>query len=126
MRLLIAFFCVGLASSVFADESSVYSCRFENDPHGFSSIRMKRYFSAEQGMDLGKVDLIQNFIVVESTSAKVYQIPLLDNDTYIQLWYAPNLRVDAQLSYSQSSQEFRATYNKNSEKIKLVCTELRN
>ncbi len=77
-------------------------------------------------MDLGKVDLIQNFIVVESTSAKVYQIPLLDNDTYIQLWYAPNLRVDAQLSYSQSSQEFRATYNKNSEKIKLVCTELRN
>ncbi|MBV2167100.1 MAG: cell wall hydrolase [Bdellovibrio sp.] len=126
MRFLIAFFCVGLASSAFADESSVYSCRFENDPHGFSSIRMKRYFSAEQGMDLGKVDLIQNFIVVESTSTKVYQIPLLDNDTYIQLWYAPNLRVDAQLSYSQSSQEFRATYYKNSEKIKLVCTELRN
>lgn len=77
-------------------------------------------------MDLGKVDLIQNFIVVESTSTKVYQIPLLDNENYIQLWYAPDLRVDAQLSYAQGSQEFRATYNKNSEKIKLVCAELRN
>lgn len=115
-----------LSSIAVADESSVYTCRFEEDPNGFSSVRMKKYFDVTANMELGKVDLIQNFMVTESTATKVYQIPLLDNQTYVQLWYSPNLRVDAQLSYSQGSREFRATYNKNSERRRLICVELRN
>ncbi|WII72124.1 hypothetical protein QJS83_16805 [Bdellovibrio sp. 22V] len=87
---------------------------------------MKKYFSAAENMELGKVDLIQNFMVVESTPTKVYQIPLMDNQTYVQLWYAPQLRVDAQLSYTQGAKEFSATYTKDAEKKKLICIELRN
>lgn len=120
------FIFVSLSISAVAEESSVYSCRFADDPHGFSSVRMKKYFNPEENMDFGKVDLIQNFIVVESTATKVYQIPLLDNQTYVQLWYAGNLRVDAQLSYSQGSQEFHAHYVKNSQTQNLICKELRN
>lgn len=127
MRFFILF-CVAFIASTLsyaADRSSVYTCRFEDDPHGFSSVRMKKYFDENANMDLGKVDLIQNFIVTESTPTKVYQIPLLDNQTYVQLWYAANLRVDAQLYYNQRG-EFRATYNKNSERRPLICVELRD
>ncbi|MEK2643947.1 cell wall hydrolase [Bdellovibrio sp. BCCA] len=128
MRFFMHFFFVVslLSATALADESSVYTCRFEEDPHGFSSIRMKKYFDTAANMELGKVDLIQNFIVTESTPTKVYQIPLLDNQTYVQLWYSPTLRVDAQLSYSQGSREFHATYNKNSERRGLICVELRD
>ncbi len=120
------FFFAFITTTASADESSVYSCRFKDDAHGFYSVRMKKYFDAQANMDLGKVDLIQNFIVVESTTTKVYQIPLLDNQTYVQLWYSPSLRVDAPLSYTQGTQEFQAHYLKNSERKEMICVELRN
>lgn len=107
-----------------AEDSNVFTCRFLSDPHGFSSLRMKTYFDRVQNQELGKVDLIQNFIVVESTRTKVYQIPLLDNQTYVQIWYSPTLRVDAPLSYTQGGREFKATYSKNSVKNALICREL--
>lgn len=113
---------ISLAAAV--GESSVYACRFEEDPHGFSSLRMKKYFDLNENMELGKVDLIQNFIVVESTPTKVYQIPLLDNKTYVQMWHSANLLVDAHLSYAQGHQEFRATYKKDSQSKKILCVEL--
>lgn len=75
---------------------------------------------------MGKVDLLQNLVVVESTPTRVYQIPLLDNQTYVQLWNSKDIRVDAQLSYSQGGREFKATYTKNEEKKALVCRELRD
>ncbi|WP_373998740.1 cell wall hydrolase [Bdellovibrio bacteriovorus] len=126
MNRKVLFIILLLTSFAQAQESSVYTCRFENDPHGFSSVRMKKYFDEQANMELGKVDLIQNFMVVESTATKVYQIPLLDNQSFVQLWNSANLRVDAQLFYSQGSKEFRANYVKNSEKQKLICVELRN
>ncbi|WP_413569275.1 cell wall hydrolase [Bdellovibrio sp. HCB117] len=126
MNRSVLFVILLLTSFAQAQESSVYTCRFENDPHGFSSVRMKKYFDEHENMELGKVDLIQNFIVVESTPTKVYQIPLLDNQSFVQLWNSANLRVDAQLLYSQGRKEFRANYVKNSEKQKLICVELRN
>lgn len=113
---------VGFAAT--SSESSVYVCRFEEDPNGFSSLRMKKYFDFNENMELGKVDLIQNFIVVESTPTKVYQIPLLDNKTYVQIWRSANLLVDAHLSYTQRYQEFRATYKKDSQTKKILCVEL--
>lgn len=128
MRLLIFTALVSflLAPLAKGEESSVYTCHFEEDSFEFSSLRMKKYFDAQQNMQVGKVDLIRNFMVVESTPTKVYQIPLLDNQSYIQIWLATTVRVDAQLSYSQGVQEFRATYTKNSESHKLRCVELRD
>lgn len=121
LSISILFFAV----NAWSDESSVYTCRFANDNHGFSSVRMKKFFSPTDNMELGKVDLIQNFIVVESTATKIYQIPLWERDTFIQIWYSPTVRVDAQLSYSQGSAEFSATYSKGSDKFALVCVELK-
>ncbi|WP_291515686.1 cell wall hydrolase [Bdellovibrio sp. ArHS] len=126
MHSLAFLLCLLATPLALAQQSSVYTCRFENDPHGFSSVRMKKYFDAQSNMELGKIDLIQNFVIVETTPTKVYQIPLLDNQSYVQLWHSANLRVDAQLLYSQGSHEFRANYVKNSEKQKLICVELRN
>lgn len=128
MRSLYTCFLITIVSclSAQADESAVFTCRFENDPHGFSSIRMKKFFDMVENQELGKVDLIQNFIVVESTPTRVFQIPLPDNQTYMQIWHSPTIRVDAQLTYTQGTHEFRAIYNKKSEKIQLICIELRN
>lgn len=98
---------------------------FHGDENGFSSVRMKKYFDSAANMDLGKVDLIQNFMVIESTPTKVYQIPLLDNQTYVQFWHAPNLRVETQLSYGHIG-KFHAVYTKNSERRELICMELRD
>ncbi|WP_374001079.1 cell wall hydrolase [Bdellovibrio bacteriovorus] len=106
--------------------SSVYSCNFAEDYNNFSSVRMKKYFDPAENMYLGKVDVLQNLTVVESTPVRVYQIPLLDNQTYVQLWNSKEVRVDAQLSYSQGGREFRATYTKNETKKTLVCRELRD
>lgn len=113
------------ATNLHAGDSTIYTCRFAEDENGFSSIRMKKYFDPNTNMDLGKVDLIQNFMVIESTPTKVYQIPLLDNQTYVQFWHSPNLRVDTQLSYGHTG-KFRANYTKNSERRELICAELRD
>lgn len=115
-----------LCSLAQAEDSSVYTCRINNEENNFTSVRMKKYYDFVENREVGKVDLIQNFIVVESTLTKVFQIPLLDNANYIQIWQSPNLRVDAQLSYTQGSQEFHATYSKQTEKMSLLCIELRN
>lgn len=123
---LVALILLGGFAHAQAESSSVYTCRFEDDPHGFSSLRMKKYFDQNENMTLGKVDLIQNFLVIESTPTKVYRIPLLDNKTYVQFWQAANLRVDAHLSLEQGFKEFSATYNKDSQKKKLICAELPN
>lgn len=114
------------AVTAVAEESSVYTCKFEGELGNFSSIRMKKYFDPKENMQMGKVDLLQNLVVVESTPTRVYQIPLLDNQTYVQLWNSPNVRVDAQLSLSQGVREFKATYTKNEVKKALVCRELRD
>ncbi|NUN05219.1 MAG: cell wall hydrolase [Bdellovibrio sp.] len=126
MRFFVALLLLQSPASLAAtsSESSVYVCRFEEDPNGFSSLRMKKYFDFNENMELGKVDLIQNFMVVESTPTKVYQIPLLDNKTYVQMWHSANLLVDAHLSYAQGHQEFRATYKKDSQSKKILCVEL--
>lgn len=87
---------------------------------------MKKYFDATENMQLGKVDLMMNSEVIESTPTRVYQIPLLDNQTYVQIWNAKEVSVDAQLSYSQGGREFRATYTKSEKKKEIICKELRD
>ncbi|WP_374034618.1 cell wall hydrolase [Bdellovibrio bacteriovorus] len=126
MRILLLGLIITSAVTAGAEESSVYTCRFDGEYGNFSSIRMKKYFDPAENMQMGKVDLLQNLVVVESTPTRVYQIPLLDNQTYVQLWNSKDIRVDAQLSYSQGGREFKATYTKNEEKKALVCRELRD
>nr|BFD65376.1 hypothetical protein HAGR004_03980 [Bdellovibrio sp. HAGR004] len=121
----LVYFILGTALQTQA-QSSVYNCNFAEDYNNFSSVRMKKYFDPTENMYLGKVDLLQNTTVVESTPVRIYQIPLLDNQTYVQLWNSKDVRVDAQLSYSQGGREFRATYTKNETKKALICKELRD
>nr|BFD58164.1 hypothetical protein CKG001_02710 [Bdellovibrio sp. CKG001]BFD61591.1 hypothetical protein BdHM001_02720 [Bdellovibrio sp. HM001] len=121
----LVYFILGMALQTQA-QSSVYNCNFAEDYNNFSSVRMKKYFDPTENMYLGKVDLLQNTTVVESTPVRIYQIPLLDNQTYVQLWNSKDVRVDAQLSYSQGGREFRATYTKNETKKALICKELRD
>lgn len=126
MRFFIALaFVIALSTSAYSDESSVYRCRFDDDAHRTSLIRMKKYYDTAKGLHLGKVDLLDDDIEKESTRTKVYQIPLQDKEHYMQIWYAASLRVDAQLSYSQGVREFHATYNRNAEKYGLICVELK-
>lgn len=120
------YFILSTAIQAYAQTSSVYSCSFADDYSTFSSVRMKKYFDPTENMYLGKVDVLQNMTVIESTPVRVYQIPLLDNQTYVQLWNSKEVRVDAQLSYSQGGREFRATYTKNETKKTLICRELRD
>jgi hypothetical protein len=122
-RLLFLIVCF-LALQVFAEQSSVYVCSFKDDPNGFSHVRMKRYFDTIQNRDLGKVDLMKDLLVVESTLTRVLQVPLLDNDTYIQIWHSSEIRVEAQLSHSHPINKFNAIYTKNSEKRSLFCKQM--
>lgn len=114
-----------MGASAFTDDSSVYRCRFEDKLQGPVLLRMKKYYDTVEGMYLGKVDVLDGDLEKESTPTKVYQIPLQDELHYIQIWLAPSLRVDAQLSSSQGIREFRGTYNRDSEKRGLICVELR-
>lgn len=117
---------MSLVSLAGADQSDVFKCRFEAPSHDSVMILMKKYYDTEQGMYLGKVAILQDFIEVESTPTKVYQIPLRDKQSFMQIWYSVRLRVDAQISIYQGINEFRATYSKGSEKTKLLCVELKN
>lgn len=123
------FFFLGLllwTSIVSADDSSLYHCRLESAPNGENVVRMKKYFDPSQRMDMGKVDRLLNSEVLESTPTKVLQVPLIDQDSYVQIWYGTNLTLDAQLTYDQGTQIFHATYKKNTEKLNLLCREIRN
>lgn len=110
---------------VSAEDSSVFSCTFNDNFTDMFSLRMKKYFSQKENMFLGKVDLLRDDNYVESTPTKVYQIQI-DNNSYMQIWNAQGLRVDAQLSYAQGVKPFKATYTKNDQKQYLTCQELRN
>lgn len=127
MRFFIALVFINhFSKAVGAEESNIYRCRFENEPVESAMIRMKKYYDTSQGIYLGKVDLIKDYIEIESTPTKVYQIPLRGDQTYMQIWYATDVRVDAQLFYNQGIREFHATYTKSSKKSELTCAEIRN
>lgn len=119
-------FIIHFSRAVYAEESNIYRCRFDNESVGSAMIRMKKYYDTAQGMYLGKVDLVKDYIEIESTPTKVYQIPLRGDQTYMQIWYATDVRVDAQLFYNQGIREFHATYTKSSTKSELICAEIRN
>ncbi|MGZ3775726.1 MAG: cell wall hydrolase [Pseudobdellovibrionaceae bacterium] len=127
MRFLIATAFVILVSSLaFSDESHVFKCHFEDETYKNSIVLMKKYYDTVQGMYLGKVDLLKDSVKIESTPTKVYEIPIQDQQFYMQIWYASNLRVDAQLDNDQGFREFRAKYSKDTEKYALICRELQN
>lgn len=102
---------------VFSQEltSSVYECRFQKSSNSAISILMKDYFDPQGGQRMGKVD---------DTITKVYQIPLWDQQIYMQIWHAPDLRVDAQFSLSGSNKYFMARYHKGALQQDLFCTTL--
>lgn len=121
--LVIMIFLVSL--SVSAEDSSVFTCTFNDSFGDVFSLRMKKYFSQKENMFLGKVDLLRDEDAVESTPTKVYQIQI-NSESYMQIWNSQNLRVDAQLSYVQGVKPFKATYTKNNQKQYLNCHELRD
>lgn len=85
---------------------------------------MKDYFDANLNMEMGKVDLLVGLEVKESTRTQVLDVPIWESDTYIKIWYAPSLRVDAKISWSSSRREFYATYTKNSQQRPIFCTKV--
>lgn len=113
-----------IAGSAQAQTSRVFSCHFTDEINPLTSLRMKDYFDANLNMAMGKVDLLVGLEVKESTRTQVLEVPLWDSDTYIKIWYASGLRVDAQMSWSSSSSEFQATYMKNSLKRPIFCTKM--
>jgi hypothetical protein len=122
---------IGLAASaqslpptVAQQASFVYQCHFTDEINATSSLRMKEYFDVSANMSLGKVDLLVNGDVKESAQTQVLEVPMWDSDTYIKIWYAPQVRVDAILSWGTSSREFAATYLKNSIKKPIYCSRL--
>jgi hypothetical protein len=85
---------------------------------------MKDYFDTQQGQRAGKVDLLDNLLLVESTPTLVYQIPLWDRQIYIQIWNSPTVRVDGQMSLIGANKTFPAIYHKGSLQQDLFCTTL--
>lgn len=85
---------------------------------------MKEYFDSTTNTELGKVDLIVGTEVKESTPTQILEVPIWESDTYIKMWYSPQIRVDAILSWSSSSREFAATYLKNSVKKPIFCSRI--
>ncbi|KYG66974.1 hypothetical protein AZI86_08100 [Bdellovibrio bacteriovorus] len=116
--------CIGILFSwswAFADESSVYLCGLGSKPGGEVVVRLKQYFDLAQNMTLGKIDRIYNAEVLESSDTKVYQIPIFQQDYYLQLWYGSDVSVEAQLLYDQGNSAFHAIYKKKTEKLNLIC-----
>lgn len=85
---------------------------------------MKDYFDPQIGQRAGKVDLLEDRELVESTPTLVYQIPLSDQQTYVQIWYSSTVRVDSQMDLSGANQTFPATYHKGPLQQDLFCTTL--
>ena len=121
---LTLFMTVLIAGSAQAQSSRVFSCHFTDEINPLISLRMKDYFDANLNMEMGKVDLMIGLEVKETTRTQVLEVPIWDSDTYIKMWYAPSLRVDAQMSWSSSTSEFQATYMKNSLKRPIYCTKM--
>lgn len=128
MRFYAAFLFLFLATSQVSSQelsSAVYECNFQNNFFTTNnSIRMKDYFDTQQDQRLGKVDLLDNLIPIESTPTLIYQIPLWDQQLYIQIWYSSTVRVDSQMSLTGSNKTFPATYHKGSMQQELFCTTL--
>lgn len=126
MRLKFVFISILLCtSSASADESSVYLCSLENKPSDVV-VRLKKYFDAKENLELGKIDRIHNAEVLESSKAKVYQIPIYQEDYYLQIWYGVEVSVDAQLNYNQGYSAFPAIYKKKNEKLDIICYQSRD
>ncbi len=125
LRFLVLTLLLG-TSVVSADDSSVYLCRLDGLPSDEVAVRMKKYYDSSERMEMGKVDRLFNSEVLESTPTKVLQVPLLDKDSCVQIWYGPDLTLDAQLTYDQGTREFHATYKKTNEKMSLICKEIRD
>lgn len=125
MKLLSVLFIVTLYGVLCqAEESGVYLCQFKNSRADIDLLRMKKYFDPDQDMSMGRIDLLKNSEVVESLVTQVLQIPLLDSQSFVQIWLASSSWVDAQLSYDQGLRPFSATYKKNSERYELFCSQL--
>jgi hypothetical protein len=104
--------------------SSVYECSFQNNFVTTQSLRMKDYFDTQLGQRAGKVDLLENLVLIESTQTLVYQIPFIEQQFYLQVWYSKDVRVDSQMSLTGSNRTFPATYHKGSLQQDLFCTTL--
>jgi hypothetical protein len=129
MKFFSAFFFLGLFSMTSAAQqlsSSVYECRFENNLVATQSLRMKDYFDTQVGQRAGKVDLLNNLNLIESTPTLVYQIPFINQQFYLQIWYSKDVRVDSQMSLTGSNRTFPATYHKGPMQEDLFCTTLSN
>ncbi len=87
---------------------------------------MKEYFDAKMNMEVGKVDLLKGADLLESTYVKVYSVPIYESETYVKMWYSPSVRVDAQMSWSESSREFLATYSTSKLKRQIYCAKQAN
>jgi len=120
MRLLSAFFSffMGLSPALAQEfSSSVYECQFLNASTGQKSLLLKDYFDSQRGQRMGKID---------QTPASVLQIPLWDSQILIQIWYATDLRVDAQMSLAGANHSFPAVYHKGALQQDLFCISLVN
>jgi hypothetical protein len=106
--------------------SSVYECSFKNNFVTTQSLRMKDYFDTQLSQRAGKIDLLDNLASIESTPVLVYQIPFIEQQFYLQIWYSKEVRVDSQMSLTSSNRTFPATYHKGSLQQELFCTTLNN
>lgn len=104
--------------------SLVYQCHFTDEINATSSLRMKEYFDANTNTELGKVDLLVSGEVKESVQTQILEVPIWESDTYVKMWFSPQVRIDAILSWSTSSREFAATYLKNSIRKPIFCSRI--
>lgn len=128
MKFIYAFLLLftSAASAQQLEESNIYECNFIGNLITTQSVRMKDYFDTQLGQRAGKIDLLDNLALIESTPVLVYQIPFIDQQFYVQLWNSKDVRVDAQLSLSGSNRTFAAHYTKGSLQQNLFCTTLNN
>lgn len=129
MRLFIAFLffsTYNITTQAQSRSSTAYTCAFADELTSSEFLRLKEYRDPVQNIELGKVDLLNGSVLLESTPTKVYQIPLWERQIYIQIWYANNLRIDAQLSLNGGNRQFPAVYHKDSRQRQIFCTRLSN
>jgi len=129
MRFFVAFLSLSLWISLsFAQQtvSHVYECHFTDNASTIDFLRMKESMDPAQNLDLGKVSYMHGPDVTEETATNVYQIPIWNQNFYIQTWYSNTLHVDAQMSLSGSNKNFPAIYIRGSLQRDLFCTTLSN
>ncbi len=127
----IAFATLIAPANLFAQDSVItrsisYSCFSTEIPSDSFSLKMKEYFDPKLGYTVGLINTFINETPIETTNTVIYEISLPDNQSFMKMWYAPKVRVEAHLLISDKRNTFDANYVASEIKKHISCTKYEN